>query len=349
MESNLNKRCERHTNAQSARKRLIVQITAVIISVTVFMGITAVLIAATPAMDDEMPILTADIGPTRIEAPLMVEDTSLPPRETDIMPNNDDIVVEKTASIIAAAPRTEAVSEPVTEPVTELATEAVTEAVMEPVTEAVTEAVTEPVTEPVTEAVTEPVTEPVTETEPAVTLPLPDPSTGRLVDELGIIHTVEAPGLKVTEEEITLCATIIQLEVMGSGSSLYRFDDVVEKYWEMLSVAQCIRNRVKCSMFPGSVKEVILQNHTTKSGKVIYQFSPADVLGQYTPTAEAVTAAREVLCDGVTVLPANYYYFCASRIESSFEKTNDYMLGKTADGTYDKTVGHLTTFYAGRK
>ena len=136
---------------------------------------------------------------------------------------------------------------------------------------------------------------------------------------------------------------------MGATSSLYKFDDVTEKYWEMLSVAQCIRNRAVSPKFPDSPKKVILQSHTTKSGRVIYQFSPADVLSQHTPTPEAVQAAREVLLDGVTVLPTNYYYFCASRIEKSFESTNDYMLGKNDDGSYIKTVGHLTTFYAGRK
>ena len=178
---------------------------------------------------------------------------------------------------------------------------------------------------------------------------VPEMKTGYLADELQVPYTIETPKLSVTEYEITLAATIIQLEVMGNGSSLYRFEDYTEKYWEMCAVAQCIRNRAESGRFPNSIEGVILQSTKTASGAVLYQFSPADKLSRFTPTEEAVVAAREVLIEGVTVMPSNYYYFCATRIEASFEKNNAFMFEKNADGTIDKIQGHLTTFYPGHK
>ncbi|MBQ8509907.1 MAG: cell wall hydrolase, partial [Clostridia bacterium] len=160
-----------------------------------------------------------------------------------------------------------------------------------------------------------------------------------LVDELGMEYVIDKPDFTVSESELIRAATVIQLEVMGDGSELYMFDDVQEKYWEMLAVAQCIRNRVDSKHFsPDTVDGIILQPG---------QFSPAEVLDAYTPTEEALTAAREALVNGVKVVPDNYYYFCATSIEARFERDNDYSLTKKADGTYDKMQGHLTTFYAG--
>ncbi len=332
----------------------------VIACVVAFACVTVGILAASPSNEASEPVLTAASGPVRIIAPSQYIEAANTAQ--DIITDGTDITFDYetviSSGLTANAPEiaapetavTEPLTEVVTDPVTEAATEAVTEAVTEVVTEPVTEAVTEVVTEPVTEAVTAPATEPVVEPEPVITpLPLPDVSSGMLVDELGLLHSNETPKYQATEEEITLAATIIQLEVMGNGSSLYGFKDVQEKYWEMLSVAQCIRNRVDSSLFPNTVKGVILQTHVSKKGTVIYQFSPAETLSLYKPTEEALIAAYEVLVNGVTVLPNNYYYFCATRITNSFEYYNDYMLSKDADGNYDRVEGHLTTFYAGRK
>ena len=132
---------------------------------------------------------------------------------------------------------------------------------------------------------------------------------------------------------------------MGDGSELEHFDDMTLKYWEMLAVAMCVRNRAESPHFPDTIKEVILDS-VTIDGQTYYQFSPATVLDTCTPTDEALAAAREVLCDGVTVLADNYYYFCASSIENRFEENNSYSLLKTDTG-YAKVRGDTTTFYAG--
>ena len=168
---------------------------------------------------------------------------------------------------------------------------------------------------------------------------------GFLVDKYNIEYDLITPTVAVSDEEIKLTAAIIQLEVMGDGSELESFDDTTLKYWEMLAVAMCIRNRAESSHFPDTVKEVILDS-VTINGKTYYQFSPATVLDSCTPTDEALSAAREVLCEGVTVLADNYYYFCASSIENRFEKNNSYSLIETDSG-YAKVRGDTTTFYAG--
>lgn len=170
-----------------------------------------------------------------------------------------------------------------------------------------------------------------------------------LADELGIEYTLSEPGIEVSDEEINLAATIIQLEVMGPTSSMYDFDDVPEKYWEMLAVASCILNRARSDHFkPSTVKDVIMA-YGVKNGKKVYQFSPAPYAQYYTPTEEAVKAATEVLRDGVTILSDNYYYFCATKIESKFEQSNRKILSKDDNGNAIKVQGHLTTFFAGKE
>ena len=162
-----------------------------------------------------------------------------------------------------------------------------------------------------------------------------------LADEMKVAYKIDKDAVtEATDYEIKLVATVIQLEVMGDGSELEAFEDISEKYTEMLGVAQCIRNRVRSVRFPSTIKDVILQPN---------QFSPASKLDMYEPTDAAVTAAKEVMLKGVTVFADNYYYFCATMVSSTFESQNATCLTKTQSGTYDKWTGHLTTFYAGNK
>ncbi len=297
-----------------------------LISILVFGCISVCIFAAAPESEEVYYTLPSSASDAlKIAAPTLLPETLLVEPET-WEAEQPEVVRVTAGAIKAAAPETLPETDaPETEPI-------------------VPE--TEPAAVPETELTIIPEPEPEPEPEPVVAAP--KKNSDLLADELGILHKITKPTLKVTEEEITLCATIIQLEVMGATSKLYSFDDITEKYWEMLSVAQCIRNRAESGIFPDSVEGVILQSHTNSRGKVIYQFSPAKVLSQYTPTDEAILAAREVLCEGVTVLESDYYYFCATRIEESFEKNNARILGTTEDGGFDKTVGHLTTFYAGK-
>ena len=287
------------------------------------------IIAAAPNNDvPEQETTSYDIDePTRVITPTVTEAETTEAEETEPEP---EIITNYTGNLIADAP--------------EILTDAETEA-PDPIEE--TSAIIET-------AVPETTSANISKSHSAVDgngfyYVVPEMKTGFLADELGVSYTIQTPKLSVTEEEIILAATIIQLEVMGNGSSLYRFEDYGEKYWEMCAVAQCIRNRAESPRFPNSIKGVILQSTKTASGAVLYQFSPADKLARFTPTEEAVVAAREVLTHGVTVFPSNYYYFCATRIEASFEKNNSFMFEKNADGTINKIQAHLTTFYPGRK
>lgn len=303
-------------------KNRIKSVVATFVSVAVFMSIAICMISAAPRNYSGEPQLTAAEALLRIESPSLTTTQEITFEESAVTTNKVYTIISDTP--IYASPEVET-------------TEAET-TVEETTAEETTEAET-------TAAETTAVETTVETTAKEVTSSLP---SGSLADELGVPYTIEVQKTEVSEEDIILTATVIQLEVMGNGSSLYRFEDVQEKYWEMLSVAQCIRNRAASRYFPSSPKGVIVQSHTTPSGKVIYQFSPAEKLARFTPTKEAVIAAREVLINGVTVLPSNYYYFCATRIEESFERGNAYSFVLKEDGTYDKIQGHLTTFYAGR-
>ena len=291
--------------------------------------VAACIIAAAPR-DEAEPLMTAANEPVRISAPADAPFTSLldpaVTRELETEAVAPTTVLTHTDNIKADAPETEAVSE-TTAPETTAAPETVPETTI---------AVVDNVT-PST----------IAEADDGSYYVVPEMKNGFLADELGVEYTIMKPTVSITEEELMFAATIIQLEVMGNGSSLYRFDDVSLKYWEMCAVAQCIRNRAESKRFPNTVYDVMFQSHTTPSGKVIYQFSPATKLSQFTPTEEAIVAAREVLIEGVSVFPSNYYYFCATRIVESFEANNAFMMVTKADGTIDKMQGHLTTFYAG--
>ncbi len=305
-------------------KKRTASVALALILAIVFASISASIITAAPSDEpDEQDTVTYD-EPTRVTVPTVTEEQTTTESEETL----PEIITNYTGNLIADAP--------------EILTEAETESAEETV--------------PTIPETTVPETESefISKSHSAVDesgfyYVVPEMKTGFLADELGVPYSIETPKLSVTEYEITLAATIIQLEVMGNGSSLYRFEDLKEKYWEMCAVAQCIRNRAESGRFPGSIEGVILQSTKTASGAVLYQFSPADKLARFTPTEEAVVAAREVLLEGVSVMPSNYYYFCATRIEASFEKNNSFMFEKNADGTIDKLQGHLTTFYPGHK
>lgn len=311
--------------ASSARLRSII---VVVSSILIFAFVAVCIVAAAPRSRVNTPLLRdtaeADI---RVDAPAASDADSFD--DTRVREAADIDAPEETIVIISDTP---VFYTPVVE--TTAAEPLVPETAV-PETEA-------PETEPSAPETTAP------ETTAELTSLFASGSTEKLAQKLGVSHTIVPRTQPITEYELMLTATVIQLEVMGDGSKLYLFEDVQEKYWEMLSVAQCIRNRSDSRRFPNTPKDVILQCHTNASGTVIYQFSPAEKLEMFTPTAEAITAAREVLVDGVTVLPSNYYYFCASRIENSFEEWNSYSFVMKDNGEYDKIQGHLTTFYAGR-
>ncbi len=314
---------------QNKRK---VSVAITLIFAIIFGCIAACIIAAAPREEAE-PLMTALIDSKRISAPTDIPSTSLldpaVTRELETEAVAPTTVLTHTDNIKADAPETAAVSEttaPETTPTTTIAIPEIT----------ITPAIN---ISPASGAIDD----------HGDYYVVPEIKTGFLADELGVEYTIMQPKVSVTEEELMFAATLIQLEVMGSGSSLYKFEDVSLKYWEMCAVAQCVRNRAESKRFPSTVYDVMFQSHTTPSGRVIYQFSPAKTLSQYTPTAEAIEAAREVLINGVSVLPSNYYYFCATRIVESFERNNAYMMVMKADGTPDKIQGHLTTFYAGHQ
>ena len=351
----------------------------VVISVVLLTVIITVSVVGVSQRKTEAVLLSGGTGyygadVTRIEAPTFnaVEtyddtyaDESLPESVTSAVNDSLELIlpavttaallVDTTEDLLSIAADTTSYADmtdalPDTIPETLAMPETITETAAEIIPETVTETTTVKLPETTAETITE--TQPETTPTPQDTNSLPSevnsaPTAAgdRLVDKYNIEYDIVTPTVSVTDEEIQLTAAIIQLEVMGNGSELEHFDDTTLKYWEMLAVAMCVRNRAESPHFPDTIKEVILDS-VTIDGQTYYQFSPATVLDTCTPTEEALTAAREVLCDGVTVLADNYYYFCASSIEKRFEENNSYSLLKTDTG-YAKVRGDTTTFYAG--
>ena len=333
-------------------KRHVAIIALTVISAIVLGCTSAFMITAAPE-DTVLPALAVNNAASRITSPFAGDSTSLSEREavkyfpeasTDISISPEDFITYQTddedeyttvtaASFAAAAPEIELDYTEVTEAVAETTEDTVETT---PQTEDVEQAETEVATPSETEE---------GEVEPEVVLP--DLPEGFLADQLGVSYSIKKTMYPVTDLEIKYVATIVQLEVMGSGSRLYSFEDIPEKYMEMLCVAQCIRNRMESKRFPNSATDVIFQCGKNGSGKFVYQFYAEDVLSQYEPTYEAYIAAYEVLVSGVTVVPNNYYYFCATRICDYFESTNYSALTRKDDGSFDKFTGHLTTFYGG--
>lgn len=161
-----------------------------------------------------------------------------------------------------------------------------------------------------------------------------------------IAVTYDEP-VEITEEEKVMIAATVQLEVAGKYSKIYQFENPDLKYYEMLAVAQIIRNRMKSPNFPSTPAEIIHYKLYKDTG-VVYQFSTSPAVASTTPTQAALDAVSEVFDDGVSVLPDDYVYFCATWRESGFEINNQPVLKFVGEaGDYDKIVADATTFYAG--
>lgn len=153
--------------------------------------------------------------------------------------------------------------------------------------------------------------------------------------------------ISITESERKMIAAAVQLEVLGKYSEAYQFERPDLKYYEMLAVAQIVRNRYESDSFPDDIKTVIYDSSYTSKGKV-YQFSTSPYISGVEPTDLAYAAVDEVFSDGFTVIPEDYYYFCASWRESRFEVNNRSVLKFVGSiGDFDKITADATTFYAG--
>ncbi len=325
------------------KKRTLSAVLTVIFAITLC-AVATCIIAAAPRDNDFEPQITVSDDSEKIAAPETAESTSLPDSDETTSEADDQTsssaVSTHTDNIKVDAPET-----------TEEETTAVTEPIVPSDSETTEDIVVEPETTEEDIATFDTSFEEIEDLTPpdGPLYVIPEMKDGLLADELSVEHTIEDPTFDITDEELILAATVIQLEVMGDGSRLYGFEDIPQKYWEMCAVAQCIRNRVESKSFPSTVKEVITQSTTYPNGYVVYQFSPEEKLDAYTPTEDAIIAAYEVFYKGVSVLPSNYYYFCATYICEYFEESNAYMFSYNEDGSVVKTEGHLTTFYAGRK
>ena len=153
--------------------------------------------------------------------------------------------------------------------------------------------------------------------------------------------------VEITEAERTMIAATIQLEVIGKYSKIYQFENPDLKYYEMLAVAQIIRNRMNNPYFPSTPSEII-HHKMYKDGTLLYQFATSPEVSSTTPSAAALDAVDEVFGEGASVLPDDYVYFCATWRESGFEMNNSPVLKYVGEaGDYDKIVADATTFYAG--
>lgn len=161
-----------------------------------------------------------------------------------------------------------------------------------------------------------------------------------------IAATVKEP-VDISAAERDMLASALQLEVLGKYSRVDQFENPGLKYYELLAVAQIVRNRLESGMFPDNIEEILYDSHMTQKG-MVYQFSTSPYIKSTKATELAYEAVDEVFSEGVCVLPDDFYYFCASWRESRFEINNRSVLRFLGDaGQYDKIVADATTFYAG--
>ncbi len=85
-----------------------------------------------------------------------------------------------------------------------------------------------------------------------------------------------------------------------------------------VAVGNVVMNRVRSSLFPNTIKGVILDN---RGG--FYQFAPAERLLQRTPNAESVIAAKLTLEGAVTVNKA--MYFCTKGLNCWASRNRPYI------------------------
>ncbi len=152
----------------------------------------------------------------------------------------------------------------------------------------------------------------------------------------------------LTDAERDTVAAVCQLEVIGNNAYIEQFEREELKYYEMLAVAQVIRNRLGNEYFPDTVDGVVYDSKLGAGGKRVYQFATSPYILYCKPSNEAYAAVDEVFSDGISVMPENYLYFCATWNESRFQNNNIAILKYLSNEMdYDKIVADETTFYAG--
>lgn len=201
------------------KKRILSAVLTVVFAISIC-TVAVCIIAAAPRDSYFEPEFATLNDTVRITAPTATEDASLPDSEPDIeddtqttspeqTPESDDSVVIPSETVAPVVTQPDEPEETTALPEVEITLD---ESLFEEIV------LTPPKEGPI--------------------YVLPELKDGLLVDELSIVHTIQTPVIPLTEEELVLAATVIQLEVMGDGSSLYRFDDISQKYWEMCAVAQ---------------------------------------------------------------------------------------------------------------
>ncbi len=333
------------------RKILSPSTATILLSGAIMITTISCVIAAAPKSDLEADSLDPIIEsgePTRIEAPETEVDTYAHSLLSPVTIGSQSFASPEVEPE-TIAPEVEPETKPETTVPEAKAPETAAAETKAPETKAPETKPVEPeTTAPETEAVTTAPETKAPETEPVSEAPKKVESSGDTswADKYGVEYTIVKPEFSVSEHEIQLAAAVIQLEVMGGGSKVDAFEDKTEKYDEMLSVAEVIRNRVDSDRFPNTVEEVIRQ----KIGGVC-QFSPVEklekTLASGKVTEGAIAAAREALITGVMVKPDSLCYFCATYTKESFEKNNAAALVPDGKGSYVQWEGHLTTFYAG--
>ncbi len=120
----------------------------------------------------------------------------------------------------------------------------------------------------------------------------------------------------ISEQEIYLLAQIIGLEAGGTGRD------------GMIAVGEVIRNRVYSSTFPNTIYDVVSAPR---------QFTTFKMIDNYTPTAEQITIAREVMSGASVLNNSNVLYFCSTEYYNSVYGNDTFWTGMDVVAEYGNT------------
>jgi N-acetylmuramoyl-L-alanine amidase len=132
-------------------------------------------------------------------------------------------------------------------------------------------------------------------------------------------NTIAARGTSYTATDLYWLSRIIHAEAEA------------EPYTGKVAVGNVIKNRVKSSLFPNTIKGVILEYY-----KNIPQFSPvADGTIYNSPNADSIKAAKEAM-NGTSVVGSATYFFNPDKSEVTWIVENKTLVKRIGDHVFYK-------------
>lgn len=132
-------------------------------------------------------------------------------------------------------------------------------------------------------------------------------------EELEEVETDATATEKASDKEVMEMAHMIWAECGSCGDEA------------MYATGSVIWNRVQSKKYPNTIHKVLTERHKSK-GKWVYQYSPAknNKYMKNKPSKRCIEIARDIIENGNTTLPSNYFGQASKSVFSKYGNSKDY-------------------------